>query len=87
MDLIDLYYHAGQKEKARSLADRVEAELLQSSQFFLDFYDYAHQDFEYAYQMVQYMTDIYDDAGETERSEALISKMEAMLKDVVGDKG
>ncbi len=87
MDLIDLYYHAGQKEKARSLADRFEAELLQSSQFFLDFYDYAHQDFEYAYQMVQYMTDIYDDAGETERSEALISKMEAMLKDVVGDKG
>jgi tetratricopeptide (TPR) repeat protein len=87
MDLIDLYYRAGQKEKARGLADSFEAELLQSSKFFLDFYDYAHQDFEYAYQMVQYMTDIYDNAGENERSEALVSKMEALLKDVVGDNG
>ena len=58
---------------------------MKSSQFFLDFYDYARQDFEYAYQMVQYLTDIYDEAGEKDRSEALISKMEVMLKNVVGD--
>ena len=85
MDLIDLYYKAGQPDKARALADGFEAELLKSSQFFLDFYDYANQDFEYAYQMVQYLTDIYDEAGEKDRSEALISKMEVMLKNVVGD--
>ena len=35
--------------------------------------------------MVQYLTDIYDEAGEKDRSEALISKMEVMLKNVVGD--
>ena len=83
MDLVSLYYKAGEPEKARDLADRYEAELKQSLVFFLDFYDYAQQDFEYAYQMVQYLCDIYDQAGEEDRSEALLSWMEDLLNRVL----
>ena len=84
MDLIDLYYKAGQPDKARALADGFEAELLKSSQFFLDFYDYANQDFEYAYQMVQYLAEVYDGAGDTARSEAILSRLDEQLSAVVG---
>ena len=84
IDLIDLYYQAGQPEKARALGDKFEEELLKSSQFFLDFYDYARQDFEYAYQMVQYLAEVYDGAGDTARSEAILSRLDEQLSAVVG---
>ena len=86
MDLVSLYYKADQPEKARALADQYEAELKQAITFFLEFYDFAHQNFDYSYQMVQYLSDIYVEAGDKDRSEALLSWMEDLVSAVL-DRG
>ena len=86
MDLVSLYYKADQPEKARALADQYEAELKQAITFFLEFYDFAQQNFDYSYQMVQYLSDIYVEAGDKDRSEALLSWMEDLVSAVL-DRG
>ena len=86
MDLVDLYYKADQPEKARALADQYEAELKQAITFFLEFYDFAQQNFDYSYQMVQYLSDIYVEAGDKDRSEALLTWMEDLVSAVL-DRG
>ena len=84
MDIIDMYYLTGEKEKARAFADLYEEELRKSTAFFLSFYDFAGQEFEYCYQMIQYLSETYEMAGDDDRSEALLDWAENLLRAAVG---
>ena len=80
VEMINLYYMAGEPEKARQLAAQFEVDLRKSTAFFLAFYDYGHQEFEYCYQMIQYLSDSYDAAGDTDRADALLEWTDNLLR-------
>ena len=84
IDMVSLYYAAGQPEKARDLAGQYEEQIQKATVFFLDFYDYAHQDFEYCYQMVQRLSDAYRAGGDEDRAETLLDWLENVLKAALG---
>ena len=83
LEMIDLYHLAGEPDKARAIAGQFEAELKKSTTFFLSFYDYAHQEFEYCYQMVQYLSDCYREGGWPDHAEELLDWMEGLLRSVL----
>ena len=84
LEMVDLYYIAGEPEKARRLAARFEEDLRKSTAFFLSFYDYAAQEFEYSYQIIQYLSDSYRAGGDEDRAEALLDWTDNLLRAALG---
>ena len=60
IDMIETYYNAGADDKALDLAKRFIDELFVSTEFFLNFYDYAKKDFESCYNCISYIADLTD---------------------------
>ena len=83
IEIVSLYYAAGQPDKARAVAAEFEAELRTSTAFFLSFYDFAQQEFEYCYQMVQYLSDAYREGGDGDLAEALLDWMDDVLRAIL----
>ena len=79
IDMIDTYYNAGAPEKALALAERFVDELLYSSEFFLQFYDYARREFEACYNCLSYVADLTDIYGDTEFAKSVRDRFNALL--------
>ncbi len=79
VQIISDYYSLGETEKARDLATRFFKELLTSIGFFMDFYDYAKEEFETCCTMVYYLSDAARDGGDTEFADMVISATKKML--------
>ena len=83
--MIDSYYEAGEAEKARSLAADFSEQILSSTKFFMEFYDYAKTDFERCCNIIYYLADIMKQNGDKAQSDDLMKKLEVMLRVAVGD--
>ena len=73
------YYTLGEKEKARDLATRFYSELLNSIAFFVDYYDYAKEEFETCCTMVYHLSDVARYGGDDEFADMVISSVKRML--------
>ena len=79
IDMIETYYMAGADEKALELAERFTEELFTSSEFFLDYYDYAKKEFESCYNCISYISDLADHYGDREFGAELRVRFNSML--------
>ena len=79
IDMIETYYMAGADEKALELAKRFTEELFASSEFFLDYYDYAKKEFESCYNCISYISDLADHYGDREFGAELRDRFNSML--------
>ena len=77
---IELYYKLGQSEKGKELAGRFYQELMQSTRFYLEFYAYAHEDFELCGNYIYFLSDVLRDAGEKELSERIDKEFSDLVK-------
>ena len=84
-EMVELYYRLGEVEKARELAVELFNELLVSSRFYLEYYDYAKSEFELCGQYVYYLQDIADAMGDKDLAERIGSHFEALMDYVTGD--
>ena len=58
ISMVDCYYKLGQLEKGRQLAAEMGACLLESSQFYIDFYEFAKDEFENCGSYIYYLADV-----------------------------
>ena len=79
IDMIETYYMAGADKKALELAERFTEELFTSSEFFLDYYDYAKKEFESCYNCISYISDLADHYGDREFGAELRVRFNSML--------
>ena len=79
IDMIDTYYNAGAREKALALAERFVDELLYSSEFFLNYYDYARREFEACYNCLSYVADLAEIYGDTDFATSIRDRFNALL--------
>ena len=86
-EMVDLYYKLGEPDKARELAIELFNNLLVSSRFYLEFYDYAQSDFELCGQYVYYLQDIVNSAGDKELAGQIGKNFEALMDFVNGGSG
>jgi len=82
VNMVDDYMLAGEPERARSLAVRLANELLQSSQFYLQFYSYAKDDFETCGRYIYFLTDTLRKHNENELAQSIEDGLTALLKAV-----
>ena len=81
IDMIDTYYNAGAREKAVELSERFIDELLHSSEFFLNYYDYAKREFEACYNCISYVADLAEIYGDTEMADSIRNRFNALLEE------
>ena len=80
INMVADYYKLGQPDKARALGAELGAELLKTAGFYLEFYEFAPDDFELAGNYIYYLSDVFKDAGDTELGEKLESSLNSMLE-------
>ena len=84
-EMVSQYYRLGQPEKARELAIDLFNDLLVSSRFYLEYYDYAQSEFELCGQYVYYLQDVVKSAGDKDLAEKIGKNYEALLGYVTGE--
>ena len=57
VNMVSDYFAAGAPDKAAELGLKLGRELVQSTQFYMDFYDYAQSEFETCCQFLYYLID------------------------------
>ncbi len=80
VDMIETYYNAGAPEKALDLAERFMDELFVSSNFFLEYYDYAKKNFEDCYECISYVANLTEHFGDKEFAQGLRDRFNSMLE-------
>ncbi|MBE6238835.1 MAG: DUF2723 domain-containing protein [Bacteroidales bacterium] len=79
IDMIETYYDAGADEKALDLAKRFCDELFVSTEFFLNYYDFAQKEFENCYNCISYIADLTDHFGDNEFADQIRNRFNALL--------
>jgi hypothetical protein len=79
IDMIETYYAAGADEKALDLAKRFMEEIFVSSEFFLQYYDFAKREFDSCYNCISYVADVCDHYGDKAFAKEIRDRFNAML--------
>ncbi|MBQ5867921.1 MAG: hypothetical protein IIW68_01145, partial [Lachnospiraceae bacterium] len=79
IDMIETYYDAGAPEKALDLSKRFIDELFVSTEFFLEYYDFAKREFESCYSCISYVADLTDHFGDKEYAEEIRNRFNSLL--------
>jgi hypothetical protein len=80
LDMINMYYEAGENEKALDLATRMADSLFGSLVFFMENYDYAKREMEVCYISLSDIADMADFYGDTE----LATTIDKFFDSVIG---
>lgn len=79
-EIITTYFAADAPEKALDLAERFNAELLESALFFFEFYDYAKSDFNETCKYVYYLSDVLKQNGYEEKGQEFEDALENLVQ-------
>ena len=79
IDLIDLYYMCGRNETALELSRRFVEKIMQSTYFYLQYYDYAKHEFDICYNCLQYLAELSDENGNTEFGTEIRDRFNSLL--------
>ena len=81
LNLSSLYFEVGQPEKGYELLSRFSEEILGSAKFFLEFYEYAKDDFDRLTSYMYYAVDILNENGMTKEAKEIEDKYTRTLVD------
>ena len=79
---VEAYYRLGEVEKARSLAVRLANDLMESTRFFLEFYEFGRDQFELCANFIYYLTDALTEAGDQELADKVKGNLSSLIKAV-----
>ena len=79
IDMIETYYQAGAYDKALELSKKFMDQIFVSSEFFLQFYDYAKKEFDACYNCISYVADLADHYGDKAYAAEVRSRFNSML--------
>jgi hypothetical protein len=82
VSMIEDYYKLGADDKGREMALRFANELLRTSAFYLDFYDYAKDDFETCTQYLGHLLQTLDECEDKETADQVEEAFKALLDSV-----
>ena len=77
--MIETYYKAGASEKALELSEKFIDQLFASTEFFLEYYDFAKREFEACYNCISYIADLTDEFGHGDFANETRDRFNALL--------
>ena len=81
LDMINLYYEAGENDKARELSEKITEELMVSMVFFMENYDYAKREMESCYVALSDIADMADYYGDKELASLIEKYFDSLLSE------
>ena len=84
VQMVENYYFLGQKDKARELGLKLADGLLDSSRFYLEFYDYAPSSFESCHRTLLYLADVFEQYGDKDLSDKVLDSLELLVRVATG---
>ncbi len=78
--MVEAYYKADAFDKAHDLAERFSVKLLESIQFFMEYYEYSKSDFELCCNCLYYLADTVKLHGDNQMNEKLIAAIDSIMK-------
>ncbi len=84
VQMVEDYYFLGQPDKARELGLKLADGLLDSSRFYLEFFDYATSNFEGCHRCILYLADVFKEYGDKELSDRLLDSLELLVRVATG---
>ncbi len=87
IQIIEDYYLLGAGDKGRDMALRMADQLLSTAAFYLDFYDYAKDDFETVTQYLGHLIQTLDECGDKETADKVEASFHALLDAVKAELG
>ena len=85
-EMVDLYYQLGEREKARDLGIELANELIVSARFYLEFYEFAVDEFELCGNYIYYLADTFKINGDEGLSDKLVDNFSTLV-DLMTGKG
>ena len=82
--MVEDYFKLDRAEKARVLAAEMGDRLLETARFYLEYYEYAKNDFELCGNYIYFLADILKSNGEKSLSEQLLGNFSKMIKSAAG---
>ena len=79
IDMIETYYQAGADEKALELSKRFVDQIFKSTEFFLQYYDYAKREFDACYNCISYIADLSDHYGNKAYAKEIRDRFNSLL--------
>ena len=77
--LLEHYYNLGQPEKARQIATRLGADLLQTARFYIEFFSFAKSDFETVQKTIYNLAYVLKAGGDEELSTQLVDNLSTLI--------
>ena len=77
--MVEDYYKLGQPDKARQLATQFGAELLESTRFYIEFYEWAKDEFETVVQYAYFLADVMKQNGDAELAKKITDGISSMV--------
>ena len=80
VQMVEDYYFLGDKAKARDLGLKLAEGLMETSRFYLEFFDYASSNFESCHRCILYLADVFKQYGDKDLSDRLLDSLEILVK-------
>ena len=84
IEMIELYYQLGEKDTATQLGSKMCVDLLETARFYLEFYEWASDEWEMTTSYIYLLADILSDGGDQALADSLKSTLEEMVDVAVG---
>ena len=78
--MVSRYYELGQPDKARALAVQMASELLESTQFYLEFFPVAKSESELCTQFIYALTDMMEAGGDAEMAKQVTDTLNLLIE-------
>ena len=79
IEMIEDYYKLGEADKARDLASRMGAELLSATRFYLEFFEFAQNEFDLCGSYIYFLSDTCRDAGDAELADRITDGLSMLV--------
>ena len=77
--MVEAYYDLGEVNKARELGALMAADLLESTRFYLEFFEFGKNEFDMCGSYVYFLADVFKDAGDTDLADKLTGAFSKLI--------
>ena len=86
IEAIENYYKLGERDSARGLGAKLGADLLVTAQFYLEYYEWAQDDFDFLANSLYYLCDVLKAGGDKEMADTIEDTFVQLLEIATGQK-
>ena len=77
--MVEAYYDLGEVNKARELGALMAADLLESTRFYLEFFEFGKNEFDMCGSYVYFLADVFKDTGDTDLADKLTGAFSKLI--------